>query len=201
MKPTYILGDHHGDYEAMFAALEERGIGDARIIHVGDGGEGFPDWRAATAESLDSRFAAFGIEYLSIRGNHSDPAFFDGRVMLPNFKLLRDSPTLHLNGQSWIGPSCRNELVRACANAEALFGCDTLIAELEAERRAHERLFPPVKPKSCPSPTPPDNHLSETDDRLDSPPPATRQQSCGDPGGGTVEGTGRFAQSCHLKSF
>jgi len=195
MKPTYILGDHHGDYEAVFATLKERGIWDAMIIHVGDGGEGFPDWRATTAESLDSRFAAFGIEYLSIRGNHSDPAFFDGRVMLPNFKLLRDYTSLHLNGKSWllaggaisidrldrlpgrswwsgegfelredlaqhvdvlvthsgpswIGPSCRNELVRACANAEAVFGCDTLIAELQAERRAHEKLFRLVTPKT-----------------------------------------------------
>jgi hypothetical protein len=195
MKPIYILGDHHGDYEGVFSVLSERGIRDATVIHVGDGAEGFPDWRARTAESLDKRFAALGIQYLSIRGNHSDPAFFDGRVMLPNFKLLRDYTTLHLNGQSWllvgggisidrlhrvperswwpseafelredlaqpadvlvthsgpewIGPGCRNELVRACANAEAEFGCDTLIAELLAERRAHEKLFRLVKPKT-----------------------------------------------------
>ena len=31
------------------------------------------------------------------------------------------------------------------------------------------------------------------DDRLDSPPPATRQQSFGDPGGGALEGTGGFS--------
>jgi hypothetical protein len=102
MKPIYILGDHHGDYEGVFSVLSERGIRDATVIHVGDGAEGFPDWRATTAESLDKRFAALGIQYLSIRGNHSDPAFFDGSVMLPNFKLLCDFTTLHLNGQSWL---------------------------------------------------------------------------------------------------
>jgi hypothetical protein len=52
------------------------------------------------------------------------------------------------SGPEWIGPSCRNELVRACADAEAVFGCDTLIAELQAERRAHEKLFRLVKPKT-----------------------------------------------------
>jgi sugar phosphate isomerase/epimerase len=39
MKPTYILGDNHGDYEAVFSALKERGIRDATVIHVGDGAE------------------------------------------------------------------------------------------------------------------------------------------------------------------
>jgi len=195
MKPTYILGDHHGDYGAVFSILRERDIRDATIIHVGDGGEGFPDWRPTTAGNLDRHFAALGIEYLSIRGNHSDPGFFDGKVMLPNFKLLPDYTTLHMNGQSWllvggaisidridrvmgrtwwpgepfelredlaqhvdvlvthsgpswIGPGCRNELVRACCHAEAEFGCDTLIAELEAERKAHEKLFRLMKPKT-----------------------------------------------------
>jgi hypothetical protein len=162
---------------------------------VGDGGEGFPDWRATTAESLDKRFAALGIQYLSIRGNHSDPAIFDGSVRLSNFELLRDYTKLNLAGQSWlfvggaisidridrllgrtwwpgepfelredlaqladvlathsgpswIGPSCRNELVRACSHAEAAFGCDTLVTELEAERRAHEKLFHLAQPKT-----------------------------------------------------
>ena len=195
MKPTYILGDNHGDYEAVYSALKERGIRDATVIHVGDGAEGFPGWNASTAKRLNERFSSLGIEYLSIRGNHSDPDFFDGRVMLPNFKLLRDYTTLHLNGQSWllvggaisidrlhrlpgrtwwlgeafelredqaqpadvlvthsgpewIGPGCRNELVRAWANAEAVVGCDTLISELQAERQAHEKLFRLVKPQT-----------------------------------------------------
>ena len=30
------------------------------------------------------------------------------------------------SGPEWIGPSCRNDLVRACCHAEAGFGCDTL---------------------------------------------------------------------------
>ena len=90
MKPIYILGDHHGDYEAVFSILKERGISNTTVVHVGDGGEGFPDWSTATAETLNRRFAALEIDYLSIRGNHSDPAVFDGSVMLSNFKLLRD---------------------------------------------------------------------------------------------------------------
>ncbi len=41
MKSIYILGDHHGDYEAVFSILKERGISNAMVVHVGDGGEGF----------------------------------------------------------------------------------------------------------------------------------------------------------------
>ncbi len=72
------------------------------MIHVGDCGEGFADWKTTTTKRVNGHFSSLGIEYLRIRDNHSDPAFFDGRVMLWNFKLLRDYTTLHLNGQSWL---------------------------------------------------------------------------------------------------
>jgi len=102
-KPTYILGDHHADYDDLIRALIRRGLRGVRIIHVGDGEEGYPDsWDTDTSEQLDNAFACLEIEYLSIRGNHSNPHVFDGSVSLPNFKLLCDYTRLEIDGESWL---------------------------------------------------------------------------------------------------
>jgi hypothetical protein len=100
---TYLLGDHHSNYDDLIRALLRRGLRGVRIIHVGDGEEGYPDsWDAETPERLDNAFAALEIQYLSIRGNHSNPRVFDGSVNLPNFKLLSDYTRLEIDGQTWL---------------------------------------------------------------------------------------------------
>ncbi len=100
---TYLLGDHHANYDDLLSSIRQKGFRDARLIHVGDGEEGYPSWWTAdTAERLDREFAALGIEYLSIRGNHANPHVFDGSVMLPHFKLVPDYTRLEINGQSWL---------------------------------------------------------------------------------------------------
>jgi hypothetical protein len=102
-KPTYILGDHHSDYDDLIRALLRRGLRGCRIIHVGDGEEGYPDvWDDHTVERLDSAFASLEIEYLSIRGNHANPHVFDGSVHQPNFQLLADYTRQEIDGQTWL---------------------------------------------------------------------------------------------------
>ncbi len=102
-KPTYLLGDHHADYDDLIRALLRRGLRGARLIHVGDGEEGYPAaWDHDTAERLDNAFASLVIEYISIRGNHSNPHVFDGSVDLPNFKLIPDYSRLEIEGESWL---------------------------------------------------------------------------------------------------
>ncbi len=83
---TYLLGDHHcSDNDTLVKALAKRGLRNCRIIHVGDGEEGYPGgWDEETPERLSADLGRFGIEYLSIRGNHSNPYVFDGRVNLPH---------------------------------------------------------------------------------------------------------------------
>jgi hypothetical protein len=100
---TYLLGDHHTNYDELLRAMVRNGWKDARIVHVGDGEEGYPDrWDENTAKRLDQGFASLGIEYLSIRGNHANPHVFDGSIMLPNFKLLPDYSRLKIDGESWL---------------------------------------------------------------------------------------------------
>jgi hypothetical protein len=101
-KPTYLLGDHHSDYDDLIRALLRRGLRGARLIHVGDGEEGYPAaWDDDTAKRLDNAFASLEIEYLSIRGNHSNPHVFDGSVLPPNFQLLPDYSRMEI-AETWL---------------------------------------------------------------------------------------------------
>ena len=103
MKPTYLLGDHHSNYDDLLRALIRKGLRDVRLIHVGDGEEGYPDhWDSETAERLDNAFGSLDIEYLGIRGNHANPHVFDGSINLPSFKLIPDYTRLEINGESWL---------------------------------------------------------------------------------------------------
>jgi hypothetical protein len=98
---TYLLGDHHADDDDLIRALMRRGLRECRLIQVGDGEEGYPDsWDSETPERLDNAFASLDIEYLSIRGNHSNPHVFDGSVDLPNFRLISDYTRLEIDGET-----------------------------------------------------------------------------------------------------
>lgn len=100
---TYLLGDHHCNYDDLIRALLRRGLRNCRLVHVGDGEEGYAhSWDHETPEQLDNAFASLDIEYLSIRGNHANPHVFDGSVNLPNFQLLPDYTRLELDGQTWL---------------------------------------------------------------------------------------------------
>jgi UDP-2,3-diacylglucosamine pyrophosphatase LpxH len=104
MKPIYIIGDNHGKYDVMFRFIEAYEIKDCILIHVGDGGEGFVpyDKQMRQFNHYNDQFKSKEIEYLSIRGNHSDPAYFDGSVNLSHFKLLPDYHTQIINGEKFL---------------------------------------------------------------------------------------------------
>ena len=55
-RPTFILGDIHGDYAGLLAIIDERKIRDAVVIHVGDGHEGFPECGLPVLETLNQEF-------------------------------------------------------------------------------------------------------------------------------------------------
>lgn len=102
-QPTYLLGDHHSNYNDLIRALLRRGLRQCRIIHVGDGEEGYPgSWDSETPEYLDNAFASLEIEYLSIRGNHSNPHVFDGSINMSNFKLLPDYARMEIDEETWL---------------------------------------------------------------------------------------------------
>lgn len=103
-KSIYIIGDHHGNYNRVFYKLYKHSIKDCILIHVGDGGEGFKsrEQELKTFNILNAEFESLGIEYMSIRGNHSDPAYFDGSINLSHFKLLPDYTRQVINGEEFL---------------------------------------------------------------------------------------------------
>jgi predicted phosphodiesterase len=102
-KPIYVLGDNHGQYDKLFRKLDDFDINNCTLIHLGDGGEGFLPHKKQMRqfEHLNECFKKRVIQYLSIRGNHSDPAYFNGSINLSNFKLLPDYTYLTLNDKKF----------------------------------------------------------------------------------------------------
>jgi hypothetical protein len=104
MDPLYILGDHHGDYDGLIAGIDHYDIRDCTIIMVGDGGIGGAPRKKQlkTIEFLNQKFAKRNIKYMAIRGNHDDPAYFDGSIAHPNFELIPDYTIKEINGQTFL---------------------------------------------------------------------------------------------------
>lgn len=97
-----LAGDHHGKYEELKAQIERFGLKNALILHVGDGNEGCPGFHKETMTQLDEWMRQRNCHYWSIRGNHSDPSFFQGQWLLPNAKLLPDYSRATLAGKEWL---------------------------------------------------------------------------------------------------
>lgn len=96
---TFVIGDIHGKWELVFAALDRNLIENCEVICVGDIGMGFKAHQSQLheIELLNNRFKKRNIVFYSIRGNHDDPQYFDGSIDLSNFKLLSDYSSLHID--------------------------------------------------------------------------------------------------------
>jgi hypothetical protein len=99
-----LLGDHHGEWNRVFYDIKRLDIKNCILIQVGDGGEGFTsiDKQMAQFNIFNEKFKERNIQYLAIRGNHSNPIYFDGRVQLSNLKLLSDYTYLKINGETFL---------------------------------------------------------------------------------------------------
>jgi hypothetical protein len=93
--PLYFVGDHHGSYTNLFDVIKRYNLENSYIIHVGDGGEGFitnKDKQLRQYKILNEFFESRNLFYKSIRGNHSDPYYFqrENKIQLSHFELLED---------------------------------------------------------------------------------------------------------------
>ena len=89
---AFVIGDHHGDWLGLYRKLDYYGIENCYLFHVGDGGEGWVDREKQIRqfEHCNNWFKSRNIYYMSIRGNHSDPAYFLGQHKYSNYELLPD---------------------------------------------------------------------------------------------------------------
>jgi len=102
--PIYIHGDNHGKWDRLFDKIDAANITDAILIGVGDTGIGFKikEKQLREFEFLNNKFKKRNIQYMTIRGNHCDPSYFDGSVKLSNFELIPDYTLRELNGEIFL---------------------------------------------------------------------------------------------------
>lgn len=100
---VFLVGDTHGNNNHLFRMIDEYEIRDCLIVHCGDGGE-MGEHRKLIKEFklLNNRFKKGGINYVSVRGNHSNPRYFDGSINLSNFELIPDYTYRQINGLTFL---------------------------------------------------------------------------------------------------
>jgi UDP-2,3-diacylglucosamine pyrophosphatase LpxH len=97
MKPILTIGDIHGKWDALFQKIQRLDLRDFTLICVGDLGVGFKDSHTKEIRALqfaNDFFVARDIQFLSIRGNHDNPAYFNGEIQ--TFSNLRLVPDYHV---------------------------------------------------------------------------------------------------------
>jgi Icc-related predicted phosphoesterase len=99
-----IHGDNHGSWDRLFDKIDQANITDVTLIGVGDTGIGFKikEKQLRELELLNNRFKKRNIQYMTIRGNHCDPSYFDGSIKLSNIELLPDYTVRELNGETFL---------------------------------------------------------------------------------------------------
>ena len=90
----YLCGDIHGDFVQMVDTMcSDYRLKDTLLIVAGDCGFGFHKYSyyADLAKKCSRKLAAENDWVIFIRGNHDNPAYFDGKIMnLKRFRAVSD---------------------------------------------------------------------------------------------------------------
>lgn len=102
-----MLGDVHGKFARLRENISNYDIRDCYIMCVGDLGIGFQHpakGESRACRKLNTFFLSRNIHFISIRGNHDDPYYFNGpgRIQLSNFRLLPDYHVESFNGETFL---------------------------------------------------------------------------------------------------
>lgn len=100
-RQLWICGDIHGELSALAQNAINRGISCADILVVGDFGAGFgrPNSMNVAYGKVRAALDKNEICIYTIRGNHDDPAFFDGMHDFERLHFLPDHHIIKLCGK------------------------------------------------------------------------------------------------------
>ena len=102
-KPLFYVGDHHGAWSNLFWFIDRGKIENCYLISVGDSGIGFKPKQEQINDikKLNEKFKKLNIIFMSIRGNHDDPSYYNGadKIELSNFLLLEDYTIVEHEGK------------------------------------------------------------------------------------------------------
>lgn len=124
MNSLYICGDIHGNVEDLVWTLAiKNNLHDVSVIVVGDFGVGFgePGSMKTTYNNIIDRLEKYNIELYTIRGNHDNPEWFDGKHNFPRLTFLEDHKQIEICGKSIYpigGATSIDRLDRIKQNAE-----------------------------------------------------------------------------------
>lgn len=103
-----IQSDNHGNVQTLQTNIDMYGCSGMTVFHVGDFGywlsPSFQDeYKYSKTLKLFNKFLKTrGITMYVIRGNHDNPAYFDGRFILSNVKLVPDYTVVSVNNENWL---------------------------------------------------------------------------------------------------
>lgn len=102
-KPVFYIGDHHGDWKQLFWFANRAKLESCYLISIGDSGIGFKpkNEQIENINELNNKFKKLDIIFMSIRGNHDDPSYYNGdnRIQLDNFQTIEDYTVMEHNGK------------------------------------------------------------------------------------------------------
>ena len=102
-KPIFYIGDHHGDWKQLFWFANRLKLENCYLISVGDSGIGFrpKNEQIENINVLNNKFKKLDITFMSIRGNHDDPSYYNGdnKIQLDNFQTIEDYTVMEHNGK------------------------------------------------------------------------------------------------------
>ena len=97
-----FIGDVHGEFYDLTHKLTTHNIHNSTFVQVGDFGVGFmsKENEIDLLGKLNDRLKADRNVMYVIRGNHDDPAYFDGQVTHSNLIFLKDYSILEIEGKT-----------------------------------------------------------------------------------------------------
>lgn len=95
-----VSGDWHGDWKNVIKEIKRLDLRNCTLFQVGDFGMGFTTKKKdlKALDYLNTTLKVRSIQLYAIRGNHDNPAYFDGSISTSNIKLLPDYSTIDVNG-------------------------------------------------------------------------------------------------------